>query len=148
MKIKKYDVSRDLNLYIEGSVDAFRESFPGVSMPQTEHSNIVNDLKAMTNTDFLGAYTAVLDNEPLGFVIVSIQPFYLIEQGYIESVFVYPQYRRRGISNALLQEAESWSRRRGARSIKLDVSLVNDTAVQVYEASGYIKTRVQMDKSI
>ncbi len=148
VKVRAFDPRQDLELYIRGDEDTFKQSFPGISIPGEIHSEIVNGLKQLQNNEYTGVYTATLDSLPIGFVIITIEPFYFISQGYIESIYIDPEYRGRGFSKALLNQAESWSKDRGARSIKLDVSLSNESAKSVYETWGFVKTRVQMDKPI
>jgi len=148
MDIVEYDVIRDINLYIEGDIEAFKQSFPGISIPAALKSNMVHDLKSLRNTEYSAAFTAVDGEEAIGFVIVEMRAFYSIPQGYVSSIYVSPDNRRMGVSAKLLERAEYWAKSKGAFSLTLDVSLVNEKALNAYESCGYVETRVQMEKII
>ena len=148
MDVLEYMPIRDLDLYVKGDLEAFRQSFPGLSVPGPLRSPMIQELKALETTEYCAAYTAVLDEEPIGFVIVEMRAFYSIPQGYVSSIYVDKKHRRMGVSSQLLERAERWAKSKGAYSLTLDVSLVNEKALSAYEASGYTETRVQMEKII
>jgi ribosomal protein S18 acetylase RimI-like enzyme len=60
--------------------------------------------------------------------------------GHIHSMWVDPQFRRRGVGGALLTFALSWLEQRGALSAELGVNERNDAAAALYRASGFAFT--------
>jgi GNAT superfamily N-acetyltransferase len=148
MKIVPFVTSRDLDLYLEGDVVAFKESFPGVTITTDLMRDIRSGILGITHNEDMAAFTALIDELPIGFVTISKQWFYDIPQGYVDSIFVKENYRNQGVGRQLLSTAESWAKEVGAYSIRLDVSLCNTTAITAYEKSGFVSTRVQMERAI
>ena len=56
----------------------------------------------------------------------------------IANVAVQPEFRRRGIARALMEEAQKEAIRRGAREIRLQVERENDAARDLYRSLGYV----------
>ncbi|MBL8262643.1 MAG: GNAT family N-acetyltransferase [Xanthomonadaceae bacterium] len=147
MEVLPFEMGRDLRLYIEGSTEAFLNSYPGVSVSSDIARDIEAGVRALASSSESVAFT-LCDDRPIGFVVVSMRWFYVIRQGYVDSIFVCPEKRGIGASRYLLRAAELWSFRNGARTIALDVSLSNHHAIQAYRSAGYSEMRVQMEKSI
>lgn len=72
-----------------------------------------------------------------GFAIVewSGEPGEIV--GYIQTIEISPQYRRRGIGLELLRRIEASARGAGALQIWLHVEKQNDAAIRLYQAEGY-----------
>jgi ribosomal protein S18 acetylase RimI-like enzyme len=148
MEIRAFNKQYDIPLYVEGDVEAWKESYPGVTLPLSAMSEIERGFKNYVSDDNCCAFTAIENEQPIGFVIVTLEFFIVIPQGYISSIYVKPKYRGKGIGAALIGQAESWAKAKGAKSIKLDVSRINETAISTYEKSGFVTTRYQMDKAL
>ncbi|MES2818518.1 MAG: GNAT family N-acetyltransferase [Pseudomonadota bacterium] len=148
MDIVSLDLQRDLELYLEGEVEAFQHSFPGVSLSHVQRAEMKASVVELAGNQDFAAFTALSENRPVGFVVVSMQWFYTSPQGYIDSIYVMAEHRAQGIGGQLLNAAEHWAAQRGARSVRLDVSVVNTTAIGMYESAGFGVTRVQMERPI
>jgi ribosomal-protein-alanine N-acetyltransferase len=57
--------------------------------------------------------------------------------GYIQTIEVSPDYRRRGIGLELLRRLELSAREAGATQIWLHVDAENDPAIRLYRSEGY-----------
>lgn len=57
--------------------------------------------------------------------------------GYIQTLEVSPQHRRRGVGLELLRRIESSARTAGATQLWLHVDAENDAALRLYRAEGY-----------
>jgi ribosomal protein S18 acetylase RimI-like enzyme len=55
----------------------------------------------------------------------------------LQAIALFPEYRNRGFSRALLTEAEAAARASGAQRIVLQVEEINQTAVIAYQRAGY-----------
>jgi len=60
----------------------------------------------------------------------------------IETVNVDPVFRKLGVGSRLLAAAEEDIRRKGARRIRLEVSITNGAAIGLYEVAGFHKVDV------
>jgi GNAT superfamily N-acetyltransferase len=80
--------------------------------------------------------------KPVGMTIVSVLDHYRTEAfgtkyAYVNGVFVYPEYRRRGIARALMSMAIAWARERGCSYVRLRAS---EQGRLLYEAMGFTAT--------
>lgn len=148
MEFRDFTIHNDLELYVKGDVEAFKESFPGVTLPAEMISEISNGIRTISHLEETQGITAVEEHVPVGFVIVSLQMFYVIPFAYIESIYLEPTFRGTGVVDMLLSKAEEWGSSRGAKFVQLDVSIVNESARKAYERLGYINTRLQMEKPL
>ncbi len=74
---------------------------------------------------------------PNGQVMGYVGCQYVLDEGYITNVAVFPQYRRQGAAKALLETLEQEGRRLGLSFLSLEVRESNASAQNLYEKSGY-----------
>ena len=148
MILREFEVRKDLDLYIKGDISAFKESFPGVSLPSEMITEISEEIKLIAGKSETVGITAVHESTPIGFVVGSLQLFYVVPFLYIESIYVEPEYRGNGFGGALLEKAEKWGESQGAKFVQLHVSVGKESAIGSYRKSGYSNTRLQMDKML
>jgi len=65
----------------------------------------------------------------------------LMKKGHIVSVAVLPQYRRKGIGEALVNKAVDGMRLYNAKQCFLEVRVTNTPAINLYETLGFEITR-------
>lgn len=82
---------------------------------------------------FTSGYTASVDNQMAGWLYVRGRQQIL----YIETLATHPDWRRRGIAQALLRFAESLARELNRQWLGLSVTFENAPAMQLYEHEGY-----------
>jgi ribosomal protein S18 acetylase RimI-like enzyme len=70
--------------------------------------------------------------------ILSVAPEHVPGAWIIEDVATLPQYRRRGLVDALMQEIMQRGRDRGATVSDIGVFVGNDSAQRAYEKAGYV----------
>lgn len=78
------------------------------------------------------------DGMPLGHVVLSVR--FAMEFGglsaYIDDIFVRPEHRRKGAASAGLEALVAECRRRGCRSIHVEVAPDNHAAIALYRRFG------------
>lgn len=67
---------------------------------------------------------------------------------YIYEMYVDPAFRRMGVAAGLLDEIKKIGKEIGATQIELDVWSFNESAINLYEKSGFIPQRVKMELKI
>jgi ribosomal-protein-alanine N-acetyltransferase len=80
-----------------------------------------------------------LASEIVGFVIVHIERAASGPSGYIVTLDVAKEYRRRGMAAWLLRQAEVRARAAGADRMELHVFTGNEGAIHFYERMGYVR---------
>jgi ribosomal-protein-alanine N-acetyltransferase len=81
--------------------------------------------------------------EIIGFVIIHVEPLASELLGYIVTLDVASEYRRKGLARRLMNEAESRVLAAGVRWTQLHVFTGNEGAIRFYEKMGYKRIRIQ-----
>jgi ribosomal protein S18 acetylase RimI-like enzyme len=68
--------------------------------------------------------------------------------GYVNNLFVAPHRRGEGLGRELMRQADDFFRSRGVRRVRLTVTTSNQSAVALYEKSGYRVQRWEMEKEL
>ncbi|MCS6758216.1 MAG: GNAT family N-acetyltransferase [Candidatus Devosia euplotis] len=95
--------------------------------------------------DAITLIVRLADGTPAGFAEASIRhdPVNGCDTspvGFVEGVYVAPEYRRRGLTQQLLASIESWERHRGCRELASDAPLDNAASHQMHHALGFEET--------
>ena len=59
--------------------------------------------------------------------------------GYLEGIYVRPEYRRKGIAKALLAACEAWAREQGCQEFASDCELTNYDSFRFHLALGFLE---------
>ncbi|MBB5343197.1 GNAT family N-acetyltransferase [Tunturibacter empetritectus] len=78
-----------------------------------------------------------------GFVIVHLEPMASKQRAYVVTLDVAEEYRRRGLAQRLLLQAEERAVAAGAQWMELHVFTGNHGAIRFYESSGYERVDVR-----
>jgi GNAT superfamily N-acetyltransferase len=71
------------------------------------------------------------EHQVIGFISVATS---FTQQGYIEYLYVSPQYQQQGIASALLQTLQTWCRQQSFRQLSVDASYLSRP---VFEKAGF-----------
>ena len=109
----------------------------------------------LADADRAAAFVSPADRERLaGFIEVALRPWREecpgTPVGYVESLYVAPEERGRGVGDALLAAAEAWASSRGCRTRAADARLDNDSARALHRRRGYeeVGQRVRLRKRL
>jgi GNAT superfamily N-acetyltransferase len=85
-------------------------------------------------SDREGSWVAAADGEFVGLV-----GGFFTDSGVVDLVAMWtaPESRRRGVGSALIDAVVEWARANGARTVRLAVTVGNEAAERLYEASGF-----------
>ena len=61
-------------------------------------------------------------------------------RAHLISMWTAPTHRRHGVGRLLVDEVAAWARLRGARTLQLMVTSVNEPAMRFYERLGFVRT--------
>lgn len=78
-------------------------------------------------------------NEPVGYVVLTLgySLEYLGCDGFIDELYVRPEYRRRGIGRRAFEVVEKAARRFEVTALHLEVERDNDKALELYRRMGF-----------
>jgi ribosomal-protein-alanine N-acetyltransferase len=77
------------------------------------------------------------EGEIVGFAIAHIDRVAAGRRGYVVTLDVAAEYRRRGLAGQMMQAVEMLAEAAGAQRIELHVFTENDAAIRFYEKIGY-----------
>jgi aminoglycoside 6'-N-acetyltransferase I len=92
-----------------------------------------------------GAYYLAWENGgPVGFAQCQLRRDYVegtesSPVGYLEGIYVQPEYRHRGYARELLSACEKWARERNCREFASDCELVNLESLRFHLAVGFLE---------
>jgi ribosomal protein S18 acetylase RimI-like enzyme len=95
-------------------------------------------------------FVATDANKLVGFAFADIprKHFWKVRFGYLDSLFVLPGWRRRGIGKKLVQKLVSWLKSKGIEYVQLDVDAHNIPALKMYEKLGFQDRAKRLRKRI
>lgn len=126
MELRPYRPS-DLEILCKIDCECFP---PGISYSRDQMAEYIAGRNART-------WVAEDRDETIGFLIADRAG----RESHIITVDVVKAWRRRGVATVLMNAAEEWARREGARLVSLETAEDNIDAQQFYRARGYAKIR-------
>ncbi len=84
------------------------------------------------------------ESDPVGAIWVQLLTDRSPAHVYVYALDVFPEYRRRGFGQAIMEAVIEESRQRGAGSVGLNVFGHNDTARRIYDRLGFRVTSTSM----
>ncbi len=100
---------------------------PGISYSREELAGFIRHRSSKT-------WVAEEEGEIAGFLVAGREA---ARVGHVITIDIIPKWRRRGIGSALMEVAEAWSRRSGAKLLYLETGETNRVAQRFYQARGY-----------
>lgn len=82
---------------------------------------------------------AVYESKIVGYICANS----VIDEGHILNIAVSPDMRRRGIATAMLEKVIDELKKRGCKSVYLEVRASNTVAIRFYENFGFISVGVR-----
>ncbi|WP_051359523.1 aminoglycoside 6'-N-acetyltransferase [Paucisalibacillus globulus] len=84
----------------------------------------------------------IMNDEPVAFMHLSIRVDYVqgcesSPTGYLEGVYVNPDFRKRGISTALFNEGKKWLLEKGCKQIGSDMEEGNQNSYLFHRSVGF-----------
>ena len=121
------------------------------------YSELVNfDMQEDDNVDLhTDEYWGKLIDKETGYILVGLEDkipagMAVIEnvdakECHLEDLYVYEQYRNKGMGKQLIYESKNMAKEMGFRNMSLNVLPNNDNARGIYEDLGFIETRIRMN---
>lgn len=117
----------------------WRAHYPGIISPaQIDHMLArMYEVGTMRREleDGIAWFRATVDGELRGFA--SVGPTESATEFKLHKLYVHPDCQRHGLGSALLKECESIARKRGAKTLVLNVNKRNEKAIATYLKRGF-----------
>jgi len=92
--------------------------------------------------DVAGMFIAELDGRPVGIVNARVDKMREEKKGFIRTLGVVPEYRRRGIGRALAEKAIENLKERGMETIEAGAVMDKPEAIGLWESMGFKRVRI------
>ena len=127
---------------------------PGLDvLPEPESGEIVREMyREMLSRPQSFAFLAEESGRPVGFVLVFFEePHFMWDTGrigHVDSFYVLPEMRGRGVGRMLMDAAYAEMQHAGAATVALEMVADNEVARRFYERDGFTTTFVQMHRRL
>ena len=127
----------------DGWLELRQQLYPDCSYDQllSEIKKIYWEKSVVGELDYLVLLHVAEDDRVIGFIETSLRPevphFTTSPAGYVESLYVVPEFRGRGIATELVSRSETWVRSKGCMDFYVDTDTGYDDAYQFYLAVGF-----------
>lgn len=110
--------------------------------PENEYMHLRDEFEHFEDDDKQMVFLCILDDLPVGFVHVSLRSDYVegadsSPVGYVEGIYVLPEFRKKGMSKMLLSKAEEWSKSKGCVQIASDIEDENVVSYAFHIGVGF-----------
>ena len=108
--------------------------------PDTTREELLEGYTKHNLSDFL----YYVDGKAIAFISLSIRNEYVFgaetsSMGYVEGIYVDPQFRKSGIAKELIAYAKEWSSLQGCKGLASDVELNNEGSQLFHESVGFVE---------
>ena len=100
------------------------------------------DFSEIVNNDDAVCFIKYADDIPVGFAQCQLRRDYVegthsTPVGYLEGIFVVPEYRHKGYAKELLKKCELWAKEKGCEEFASDCELDNTSSFNFHKAMGF-----------
>ncbi|MQR96282.1 aminoglycoside 6'-N-acetyltransferase [Fictibacillus phosphorivorans] len=110
--------------------------------PDNEANELRREFKELITSEKNKVLLYFMHAKPIAFIHISVRSDYVegshnSPTGFIEGVYVEPEYRKKGISKKLIEVGERWLRTKDCTQIGSDIELSNNTSYQFHKSVGF-----------
>lgn len=147
MQIRAYRPNQDYRAVLEAQCDLYQINFPRFQCSPAFLADQAHRLRTVARRPFEQGIFMLIDGDVLaGFIWVSIRMDLQGPFGSVDQVYLWPDYRQKGLGGQLLEAAHEFLRKQGVDLARLYVTSNNAVAVRLYERYGYRITRYEMER--
>jgi aminoglycoside 6'-N-acetyltransferase I len=110
--------------------------------PENEFSDLRKEFEQLLNSDKDKVIVYLMHAQLIAFIHISVRSDYVegsqdSPTGFIEGIYVKPEYRKKGISKKLIEKGESWLKTKGCSQIGSDIEQSNITSYHFHKSVGF-----------
>ena len=100
------------------------------------------DFKGIVNENDAACFIKYTDERPVGFAQCQLRYDYVegtqsSPVGYLEGIFITPEYQKKGYARELLTHCEQWAKEKGCTEFASDCELINTDSLNFHIAMGF-----------
>lgn len=113
--------------------------------PDNAYKDLKNEFKSLIDHDNQRVFLYHDNHLDVGFVHVSLRVDYVegtnsSPVGFLEGIYVLPEYRNSGIARALITACEQFAKENGCTEFASDCELTNTDSILMHEKLGFEET--------
>ena len=110
--------------------------------PSASVDILVEEFRESLVSEVSATYLYIIDNTAVGFAQCQLRHDYVegthsSPVGYLEGIFVVPEYQHKGYAKELLHECELWAKEKGCSEFASDCELDNTNSFNFHMAIGF-----------
>jgi len=110
--------------------------------PDNEFKELRKEFKQLLNSEKDKVFVYLMHAKPVAFIHISIRSDYVegslkSPTGFVEGIYVDPEYRKKGISKKLIKKGESWLKTKGCSQIGSDIEQSNIKSYHFHKSVGF-----------
>ncbi len=110
--------------------------------PEHTLQELQEEFESFLSDSACGVFLSIQDGRPAGFAQVQLRHDYVegtstSPVGYLEGIYVRPEYRGRGLARGLVAACEAWARDQACREFASDCLLDNRDSLGFHLALGF-----------
>lgn len=110
--------------------------------PNHDATELRDEFTEILKSEEAACFLACEAGVPVGFAQCQLRHDYVegtktSPVGYLEGIFVQPEFRHRGLAKQLLGACESWAREKGCTEFASDCELGNDASLDFHLSMGF-----------
>jgi len=148
-KIKPFNWRDHGPRVLQFQYEVYERNFPGFRVTQAFLADYERQIRQALRNPFEGLWVLEEKGALVGFIWAAIMTTLVDERlGYVKNLYIAPTTRGQGYGARLLAVAEDWMRSLGCPRAALDGAVEDETAVALYQRSGYRVKRYRMEKDL
>ena len=114
------------------------------------HNSTDEMLEAFSDGEYKNEYLYQLDGVAVAFVSLSVRHDYVEGKfdsrpvGYLEGIYVKPEYRNRGIAKEMVLFSKKWSIENGCSMLASDCELTNEESRMFHNKIGFSEVNINV----
>ena len=110
--------------------------------PDNSEEELREDFSDLLSSDNEESFIFRIEDEYVGFINLSVRSDYVEGSnsspvGYVEGIYVRPEYRCQGIGKRLLEAGEQWALKKGCNEMGSDCELHNTISYDFHMKAGF-----------
>ncbi|RDW16226.1 aminoglycoside 6'-N-acetyltransferase [Oceanobacillus chungangensis] len=115
----------------------------GISLwPENEFEALKDEFATLIDRDQHKILLTLIEEQTVAFIHLSIRNDYVegsnsSPTGYVEGIYVSPEYRKQGISRRLFKEGRKWLLHKGCKQVGSDIEWSNQVSYEFHKSIGF-----------